>query len=68
MMNKFLREALLDLDEYCEEIRKTNPPNADDLIYLAIEMYEYQCFVYEYYSKPHKIRSFLSQLWRKITT
>ena len=41
MMNKFLREALLDLDEYCEEIRKTNPPNADDLIYLATEMYEY---------------------------
>ena len=51
MITKFLREVLLDLDEYCEKIRKTNPPNADDLIYLAIEMYEYQCFVCEYYSK-----------------
>ena len=68
MRKKFLGEALLGLDEYCEEIRKANPPNADDLIYLAIEMYEYQCFVYEYYSKSQKIRSFLSQLWRKITT
>lgn len=36
----FEKELLRDTSKRCEEIRKKNPPNADFLIYLALEMYE----------------------------
>lgn len=36
----FQKELLIDTYERCEEIRKKNPPNADFLIYLTLEMYE----------------------------
>lgn len=36
----FQRKLLIDTYKRCERIRKENPPNADFLINLTLEMYE----------------------------